>query len=1093
MKKKWILNSCYRMLSKLVLIMKLTTAVLLITALTVHASIYSQNTKLTFSLRETTVAGVLEYIEKSSEYYFFYKENELNPDRIITMDVKNENINQILDKILLGTELNYSIIDRYIVITPEKSAMNEIGNQQPTMIKGQVTGSNGEPIAGASIQIKGTLKGTISDAYGNFSLAASPGDILLFSFIGFKTIEVHVGNQTMLDIVLEEDLIGLEEVVAIGYGTVKKGDVTSSIATVKSDEFIQGAVKDAAQLIQGKVAGLTITTPSGDPTEGALIMLRGNSSLLGTSDPLVLVDGVPGSLESVAPEDIESIDVLKDGSSAAIYGTRGTNGVIIITTKASQFNMEPTIEYSGYVSCSAISEELDFLNATELRQKWNEGYTFTGANLKDYGANTDWLDEITRHGISHVHNIIFRGGNQKTNLTASINYKNNKGIFIQSDNEKYTGRINVTHSMFDHKLIANIETIVSEQKYWTGGDGYSFNKYVYRQALIRNPTEPIENEDGSWYERDVYFYDNPVAYLKESDGENKYRNARFTASLTYRPLDGLELKGMYTRKGNSNIRGYYETKNHVSTTKYGSEGYASRGTDDYTGNYTELTANYKKETNEHNFTILAGYNYEDNTNEGFWANNKYFPTDSYTYNNLGIGSGLPKGSADMGSYKNSDKLIALFARASYSFKDRYLLMASIRREGSSKFGEDNKWGYFPGASIGWRINEEDFMKSVSWIDNLKLRAGFGITGINVADPYYSQSSLNYSDYFYYNGEWVRKLVPERNANPDLKWEKKKEINVGLDFGLLNGRINGAFDYYHRVTKDALWDYSVPTPPYLYGTIRANVGEIKNRGFEVLLNVIPVKTHNLNWSTNLTFSTNKNKLVSLSNNKFQTTNDFFFPDEGYTGEPIQTTTHIVKIGGPIGNFYGLKSVDITDDGIWIIEKPDGTRIPATESSTDDRQVLGNGIPKYYLSWNNNFRYKNFDLNINMRGAFHYQILNFSRMFYENPTIDYNMLDTAFDKVYGKAVLDDVQRYVSYYIEDGDFWKIDNITLGYTIPLRNKEVIKNLRIYASGLNLYTFTGYDGIDPEVQQTGMAPGNDDRDAYPTTRTFTFGVNVTF
>lgn len=892
---------------------------------------------------------------------------------------------------------------------------------------------------------------------------------------------------------MSPDVFGLEEVVAIGYGSMKKGDVTSAIASVKSDDFIKGAVKDAAQLIQGKVAGLTISTPSGDPTEGALIMLRGNSSLLGTSDPLVLVDGVPGSLESVAPEDIESIDVLKDGSASAIYGTRGTNGVIIITTKSSKKNMESTIDYTGYISIATINRKLDFLNASELRDKWDEGYSFTGANLEDYGDDTDWLDEITRKAVSHVHNVVFRGGNEKTSLTASLNYKNNQGIFIRSDNEKYTGRIDVNHSMFDGKLTAHIGTIISEQKYWTGGDGYSFNNYVYRQALIRNPTEPIKNEDGSWHERDVYFYDNPVAYIKESDGENRYRNVRFTASLSYKPIDDLVLKGMFTRKGNSNIRGFYQTKNHVSTTKYSSEGYASRGTDDYIGNYTELTANYHKTIGAHNLKILAGYNYEDNMNEGFWANNKYFPTDSYSYNNLGIGSGLPQGEAGMGSYKNSDKLIAFFSRISYSLADKYLLMLSMRHEGSSRFGEDNKWGNFPGASVGWRMSEEPFIENVSWIDNLKLRAGFGITGTNVLDSYNSLSSLDYSDYFYYNGEWVRKLVPTRNENSDLKWEKKEEINIGLDFGLLDGRISGAFDYYSRTTKDALWDYDVPTPPYLYSTITANVGKIRNQGFEALVNVIPVKTPKFNWSATLTFSTNRNELVSLSNDKFQTTNDFFFPGDGYTGEPIQTTTHIVKIGGKIGNFYGLKSVDITDDGIWIIEKPDGTRIPATESSTDDRQVLGNGIPKYYLSWNNNFQYKNFDLSINMRGAFSYQILNFSRMFYENPTIDYNTLHSAYDKVYGKAVLADDLRYVSYYIEDGDFWKIDNITLGYTVNLANKNVIKNLRFYASGLNLFTFTGYKGIDPEVRQTGLAPGNDDRDKYPTTKTFTFGVNVTF
>ena len=1076
-------------------IMRVSLFFILISAFQVLAGAgYSQSTRLSLNMKNSTVKEVLGQIEEKSEFYFLYNNQLIDVDRKVDVDVQNEKVDVILSKIFNDGSVNVLIRDRHIILTPTNG---ELIQQPQKSASGKVSDGSGIGLPGVSVVVKGTTLGTITDNDGKFYLPnIQTGSSLVFSFVGMKPMEVVFRGQPNLQVVLEEETIGLDEVVAIGYGSVKKGSVTSSIASVKSDNFVKGAVKDAAQLIQGKVAGLSISIPSGNPTEGAVIMLRGNSSLLGTSDPLVLVDGVPGSLESVAPEDIESVDVLKDGSASAIYGTRGTNGVIIITTKTSGNEMAPTIEYSGYASTSSVSRKMDFMNASQLREKWSQGYTFTGANLKDFGSDTDWLDQITRTAISQVHNVIFRGGSKNTNLTASVNYKKNQGIFLESNNNKYTGRIDVNHNMFNGKLTANIGMIVSEQKFNAGGVGsdgdvYSFNNYVYRQAIIRNPTEPVRNTDGSWYERDVYFYDNPVAYLKESDGENRYRNARFTASLTYKPFEGLDIKGMVTRKGESNIRGYYETKNHVSTTKYGADGYAVRRTDDYVGNYAELSANYKKTIGSHDFSILAGYNYEDNMNEGFWASNKYFPTDSYTYNNLGIGSGLPKGEAGMGSYKNSDKLIALFSRVSYSFADKYLLMASIRREGSSKFGEDHKWGNFPGISAGWRINKESFMDGIRWIDNLKLRAGFGVTGTNVLDSYKSLSSLNYSDYFYYNGSWVRKLVPVRNANPDLRWEKKEEVNIGIDFGLFGGRVSGAFDFYNRLTKDALWDYSVPTPPYLYGTITANVGRIKNQGFEALINVIPVKTSNFTWNAGFTFSTNKNKLVSLSNDKFQTTNDYFYA--GYTGEPIQIETHRIKIGGPIGDFYGLKSVDITDDGIWIIEKPDGTRIPATESSTDDRQVLGNGIPKYYASWNNNFKYKNFDLSINMRGAFGYQILNFSRMFYENPTIGYNTLNSAFDKVYGKAVLKDVQRFVSYYVEDGDYWKIDNATLGYTFSLNNKNTIKNLRIYVSGMNLVTLTGYKGIDPEVSQTGLYPGNDERDKYPTTKTFTFGVNVTF
>ncbi|WP_235932761.1 SusC/RagA family TonB-linked outer membrane protein [Flagellimonas sediminis] len=959
-------------------------------------------------------------------------------------------------------------------------------------ITGSITDEQGVPIAGASVLEKNTANGVASDFDGNFEITTSrPNAVLVFSYLGFLAQEISVQGSATLNVVLKEDLQQLNEVVVIGYGTQKRADVTSSVATVKSENFVQGNVKDAAQLIQGKVAGLSVSAPSGDPTEGTQISLRGTSSILGGTNPLVLVDGVPGSLSTVAPEDIASIDVLKDGSATAIYGTRGTNGVIIITTKKGSNDMKSTIEYNGYASLSTIANRMDFLDANELRQKFSEGYTFNGANLQDYGASTDWVDEITRDAFSQVHNVIFRGGNSTSNMTASVNYRDIEGIFLKSNNEKYTARVSVNHAMFDNKLKTNVGVILSEQTYNALGDGYSFNPYIYRQAIIRNPTEPVYNEDGSWYERDVYFYDNPVAYIQETIGQNRYRNSRFDFSLSYDFGDHLTLKGLYTRKGNSNIRGFYQTKNHVSTTKNGQEGFASRGTDDYVGNYGQFTADYNNAFGKHRVTGLVGYNYEDNTNEGFYATNRRFPTDGFTYNNLGSGQGLQLGEAGMGSYKDSDKLIAFFSRVTYNYDDRYLLMASLRREGSSRFGEDYKWGNFPGISLGWRIDQESFADNWDWLSNLKLRTGFGVTGINAGSNYQSLSGLTYGTYFLNNGQWVRQLVPSRNANPNLRWEKKEEFNLGIDFGFLEGRINGAIDYYDRTTKDALYNYSVPTPPYFYGSIAANVAEIKNSGLEFLLNVTPVQTDNLQWTANLTYSTNTNKIVSLSNDEFQLTNDFF--DEGYTGEPIQISTHRVQEGEPIGNFYGLKSVDITDDGIWIIERPDGTRVPATEATNDDRQVLGNGLPKAYYSWNNTVRYKNWDLMVNLRGALDYQILNFSRMFYENPTISYNTLDSAYDLVYGKAVLQDVQRFVSYYVEDGDFLKIDNVTLGYTLPKDAIKFAQTFRIYASGLNLATITGYKGIDPEVNRNGLAPGNDERDKYPSTRTFTLGINFTF
>src|SRR5690606_4942469 len=383
-------------------------------------------------------------------------------------------------------------------------------------VNGNITDESGIPIAGAAVVEKGTTNGTVSDFDGNFEITTTAADaVLVISYLGFVAQEI-AAQSGPLQVVLREDLQQLSEVVVIGYGTQRRADVTSAVSTVKSEDFVQGSVKDAAQLIQGKVAGLSVSAPSGDPTQGTQISLRGTSSILGGTNPLVLVDGVPGSLGTVAPEDIESIDVLKDGSATAIYGTRGTNGVIIITTKRGSNDMKPTIEYNGYASLSTIARRLDFLSADQLRQKFAEGYSFNGANLQDFGASTDWVDEITRDAFSQVHNLIFRAGNATSNMTASLNYRDMEGIFLKSNNERYTASVNVNHAMFDDRLKANIGVILSEQTYNALGDGNSFDPYIYRQAIIRNPTEPIRNADGTWHERDVYFYDNPVGYIEET-------------------------------------------------------------------------------------------------------------------------------------------------------------------------------------------------------------------------------------------------------------------------------------------------------------------------------------------------------------------------------------------------------------------------------------------------------------------------------------------------------------------------------------------------------------------------------------------------
>lgn len=983
--------------------------------------------------------------------------------------------------ILLGA--GSSITPAFASLEKMESLKSEIVQQKGTRVSGTITDRTGEPIIGANILEKGTTNGIITDIDGNYSLTlTNPKSVLVISYIGFQTQEIPVGSKTEISVMLEEDSKIVDEVVVIGYGTQKKGDVTSSVSSVKSDKFLKGAVRDAGQLIQGKVAGLSISTPSGDPTGGTQIMLRGITTLKAGTAPLVLVDGVPGSLNTVAPEDIESIDVLKDGSAAAIYGSQGTNGVILITTKKVKGDIPTTIEYNGYLSFQTLYREADMLNASDIRSLAKDK---SNPNIEDLGYETNWFDEISRTPISHNHNLSLKGGSAKTNYILNVNYRNSQGLFLKSDKNVMNIRADINHSMFDGKLKLNANIINTET------NSYGFDGWIYRQSVIRNPTDRVYDDAGKYQERPLFQYENPVASINEKNEKSQSRFMRWSANINYNPIENLFLKMLVSTRKSNDIYGHSTTFNHISSIRDGLNGTARRSTGASITDLLELTADYKLDIGKSHMALTGGYTYEKSTWENFNAYNFDFPSDQFSYNNIGMGNALKKGEATMGSYKAESKRAAFFGRVSYNYADKYLLMASVRHEGSSKFGDNHKWGTFSAASLGWRLNKEKFMEQMTWIDDLKLRAGFGITGTEPTDPYTSLTRLSYSGNVLVNGKWINQIVPASNPNPDLKWEKKNEWNFGLDYSFLDGRINGTVDYYIRRTKDMLWDYQVPTPPYLYGSILANVGEMENKGLEVLINLVPIRTNDFEWQSSVNFSTNSNKLVSLSNDKFSTTNTYF--DWGGTGDPIQQATHRIDVGGAIGNFYGYKSIDIDEKGEWILEGKDGKTIKYADRTQADKQYIGNGLPKWYAGWNNTIRYKNWDLNITMRGAFGFQILNTQRMFYENPNIPYNRLKSAFDKVYDKQLLTIGQEYVSYYVEDGDYWKIDNITLGYTFNTKKITWLQNLRVYASGLNLLTITGYKGLDPEVNRSGLDPGVDSRDKYPTTRTFTAGVNITF
>lgn len=978
----------------------------------------------------------------------------------------------------------------FLLLTLLSFSLTALAQQKVT---GKVKDSSGEPVIGASVIVKGNnTMGTITDFDGNFMLDVPAKSVLVISYIGYVTQEVPTAGKNSLEIVLKEDTKTLDEVVVIGYGTQRKGDVTSSVASVKADNFVKGAVKDVGQLIQGKVAGLAITNPNGDPTGSTQIHLRGTNTIGGANTaPLVLIDGIPGELGTVAPEDVESVDVLKDGSAAAIYGTRGTNGVILITTKQAKGVDINQVEYNGYVSTSLIAKKLDMLNADEFRTLYPD---------QDHGADTDWIDEISRTPVSHVHNLSLMGGNSKTNYIANLNYASRQGIMKKSDFESFQGRIEVTHRMFDDKLKLKFGLFGKKNQMESTTSGGSFRGWVYGQATRRNPTDPVRNEDGTWNENVSKFeYENPLALLYEAEGNVKKTQLRYNGNIVYNPIKDLTLSAVFSYIRDNMNRGYGETLNHISALRDGLAGWSSVGAYTKMEKLMELTAQYNKEIGAHKFSVLGGYSYNETDFEELWIDNYGFQDDYFGgWHNIGIGSALKDGKANIGSKKTPTNLIGFFGRATYSFKNRYLLMGALRYEGASQlWGTDNAWGLFPSISVGWRITEEAFMKNQKIFDDLKLRVGYGVTGSQPKDPFLGVAMLKYGSYAFVNGNWVQTIVPASNPNPDLKWEEKKETNIGLDFVSWGGRLSGSIDYYNRDVDGLIYEYGVPTPPNLYNKTMANGGTMRNRGVEVLVTVVPVQNKDFEWSTTGTFSLNSNKLISLSGSIFKSDYDYFNTGTvEYSGQVADS--HRVQVGESIGNFYGFKVVDVDSEGRWIYEDRNGELVNYKDftHAPEDKHVIGNGLPKWYAGWNNTLRYKNFDLNVTMRGAFGFQIINGGRMNYENVKNSRfeNRLKSVNDLVFGKHTLSpEVEpEFNSYYVEDGDYWKIDNITLGYSFGQVGKY-IKSLRIYGSVLNALTITGYKGIDPEVSTDGLTPGYDTRDRYPSVRSFTFGVNVKF
>jgi len=972
---------------------------------------------------------------------------------------------------------------------------------QTKTVSGRVLDSQNEPLIGVSIQVKGTTTGNVTDFDGNYSIPVGANATLVFSYVGFVPQEIAVGNQTTINVKMLEDSQALEEVVVVGYGTLKRKEVTSAVETLSSEKFNQGGSRNALDLIQGKVAGLNMTRLNGsDPTTGMDIQLRGTSSISGTRTPLIVIDGIPdGDLNLLQQDDIESFSVLKDGSAAAIYGTRGNSGVILITTKKGKAG-SPQFEYNTYVQHEIMGKKPDVLNASEFRDLIKQGVIDSS---EDFGGNTDLFDELTNsNNISHYHNFAMSGGTANTNYRASVFYNMAEGIVKENDKEQFGGRINVNQKGLQDRLTVSMNLAANISKMnMLGGAGdnskkesYGEGKSFFEQAIQRNPTAPLYNEDGSFYQTYAFNNYNPMSNLANRTKEREQQTTSGDIRVKLDIIDGLSASAFGSFMRNSYNDRYYRAStdwDNREGTSYLGMGYAEKATRVNWSKMFEGTLDYRKTFNDvHTVTGLAGYSYQYNTFERTRMTNSGYSTDGFMDWNMGAGNAisdtrLPRPGQE--SEKKDDTLVAFFGRVNYSYADKYHFQALIRREGSSKFGTNHKWGNFPSISAGWTISEEEFMNELQVIDELKLRVGYGVTGNQGIDEYQSLSTLSTGGVYPQNGVYYETYGASRNPNQDLKWEEKGELNIGLDFGLLKRRITGSIDVFNRNTKNLLYNYTAQQPPYVRDKIFTNVGTMRSRGVEFQISADAIRNKDFSWGIDLTASTLSNELTKLSSDVFKVNWITYYglPSPGNLGDAFRLTE-----GGSPGDFFGKRFAGFTDDGKWLFYKKDGTTGRSTELSDDDLSVIGNGMPKFQMTLNNTFRYKNFDLTILLRGKFGFDILNLKEMYFGNQKwLPNNLLKTALTK---HAQLNDDPQYSDYYLEKGDFVKLDNVTLGYTFNLKT-SYLRKLRVYVSGRNLCTFTGYSGVDPELADSGFETGIDKRDYYPRTTSLSFGLSVGF
>lgn len=1139
--------------------MKLTVLMLVVCLSQVVATTYAQTTTLNVSAKNETLESVLKQIEKQSEFLFFYNLEEVNKNERISLNKKNANIQDILDAISAKTGLKYTIKDRHIVLATDDtktSAPITTVSQQTRKVTGNVKDSFG-PIAGANVIQKGTTNGTTTDMDGNFSLEVPANATLLVSFIGYIPMDIPVKNQNTINVMLREDTQALEEVVVVGYGTMKKKDLTGAVASVKLDDSPIGTVSTISHALAGKAAGLQVSTVSAQPGGGSTFRIRGAASVNAGNDPLVIIDGFPVNpvandkldagkykngtsdniLASINPNDIESIEVLKDASSTAIYGARAGNGVIIVTTKKGKTGA-PKVTYSGTASVQTLANEYEMMGASDFmvqsnryaKEQWMKDQKigvyggkseadatkpyapyYTDAQIANPLNNTDWFKEITRTGFQTQHNVSINGGTETTKYLVSANFFRQNGVVKNNDLERYTGRVNLEQKVSKYVNIGVNMTISRNQSNNVPlGEGQNENASIMVAAAQFNPLLPIKDENGEYVlNTQAAFLPNPVSLLEITDKTTKERLLG-TAFVEVKPIQDLTLKA------NLGIdRNYQKHKVYLpKTTLYGQKkaGQADIAQYDKSDYLLELTANYAKKIGEHNLNALAGYSFQRFTDEYLYAGNSQFLIDGFLYNNLGAGA-YPKPS--VGSSASKNEMASFFGRVNYSFRDRYLVTATLRADGASNFAKNNRWGYFPSVALGWRFTEEEFMQPMTNVlSNGKLRLSYGQTGnSNIGNRAISYYKTGENSEF--GGTESVGVLLSQMGNPDLKWETTTEWNLGVDLGFFNNRLNVTAEYFHKVVSDLLSERSLLSYNEV-NKIYANIGETQSQGVELTINTKNFETKDFSWNTDLTFSFYRDKWktrdASWKPAAYSQYNAPIRYSYGYLSDGlIQAGENVEWMPGSVPGQVKIKDIDgyvYNEDGTIKVDK-DG--IPLKSGKADgklndaDKVIYGSNDPGYLLGFNNSFRYKNFDLNIYFYGQFN--LLNVGS--YKDRWLTgadgmtgivnmyrgYNMPETAKDVwthdntgASRPGYFQDKSTYGvgDYFLEKSWFIRCRNITLGYTFPVsQSKKLLSNVRVYADVNNPFMITPYKGLDLETDNTVWA--------YPNVRSFSIGLDITF